>query len=307
MKKNKSQVKFSNAMAKELIKLIDDPAMLAQSINCHVRRIGGIHKVNTWGYHLHRLANWIFNGMHANALPFKVFNLSGNTKLDFAAFSSLPFVDCPGKGACQQWCYSVKAWRYPAAFCRQIQNSLLIRNQFSVIENHYKSLPKVGAVRLYVDGDFPSVDVLRQWMDLIKLRPDLEPYGYSKSWIEFLQLDSTGYEWPENYTLNISGGSKFADNSGIKNAMTKIAVVRGGYDAVPVDEKFIKNGAYHSKDHPDSFEYRAQVRKELKKLSKKVFACPGTCSNCLPNGEHACGSKKMKGVLIGSGIHSKVA
>lgn len=55
--------------------------------------------------------------------PFKVFKLKGNTKLPFATFSTLPIVTCPGAGECADWCYSFTAWRYPAAFARQLQNT----------------------------------------------------------------------------------------------------------------------------------------------------------------------------------------
>ena len=66
---------------------------------------------------------------------------AGNMKLPFYAFSSLPGFDCPGAGAClygdneytpenfgKGWCYSFTGWLYPAAFFRQLQNSLLLRS-----------------------------------------------------------------------------------------------------------------------------------------------------------------------------------
>lgn len=65
---------------------------------------------------------------------------SGNKKLPFAAYSELPMATCPGAGDCgvplaweaatrarkrgKAWCYSFKAFRYPAAFARQFLNTL---------------------------------------------------------------------------------------------------------------------------------------------------------------------------------------
>ena len=46
------------------------------------------------------------------------------------------------------------------------------------------------------------------------------------------------------------------------------------------------------------------VKEKLKAMHKRVFACPGNCGNCLPNGAHACGSKSFDGVAIGIGIHA---
>ena len=33
---------------------------------------------------------------------------------------------CPGAGSCVDWCYSLRAWRNPQAFFRQLQNTLLM-------------------------------------------------------------------------------------------------------------------------------------------------------------------------------------
>ena len=34
------------------------------------------------------------------------------------------------------------------------------------------------------------------------------------------------------------------------------------------------------------------------------FDCPGACGNCIARKEHACGSDRLRGVVIGIGIHS---
>ena len=256
----------------------------------------------TWPYFLMKLERWIAEGMPGN-VPFSVF-VRGNKKLPFVAFSSLPFIDCPGMGPCGVWCYSRKAWRYPAAFCRQVQNSLLVRYRFETIAKAWEALPAdIMDLRLYVDGDFPSVEILRAWMELIKTKPEISVYGYSKSWKEFLSLNATGFEWPQNYRLNLSSGSRH-EKTGIANAIRSIAPVRGQFVAVPVDHRHIKSKAYQDKANPGSKEYRAEVFQKLKLIAKKVFPCPGNCGNCLPGGRHACGSEDFKGVTIGIGIHA---
>ena len=154
--------------------------------------------------------------------PFSIFSEKGNKKLPFYAFSSLPGFDCPGAGEClysfgnarlpenfaKGWCYSFKAWRYPAAFFRQLQNSLLLRSAAgrALIAKEFQEIPQGRTLRLYVDGDFANLTILRFWMDLLKERPDvrvagrngLEGYGYSKSWDLFLTLEKQGYQFPEN-------------------------------------------------------------------------------------------------------------
>jgi hypothetical protein len=284
----------------DLISLIDKPGQLANSLRKLYPNL--LCKTGTWGYHSNKLINWINGGMENNT-PFNIFIKSGNTKLPFVAFSSLPLVDCPGKGECVNYCYSLKAWRYPAALFRQIQNSLLIRNNFSIIAASFYKLKPDLTVRLYVDGDFNSVETLRNWMTTLSNRPDLSVYGYSKSWLEFVTLARTGFMFPSNYLTNASNGSKWI-NTGISNEFKSLAVVRGAFDAVTVSRSHINNHAYQGKDRVGSSEYRKDVLHELKKYSDRVFACPGRCGDCLPRGRHACGDKSFMGVTIGIGIHS---
>ena len=155
-------------------------------------------------------------------LYFSVFAAAGNMKLPFYAFSSLPGFDCPGAGAClygeneftpdnfgKGWCYSFTGWRYPAAFFRQLQNSILLRSKAgrAIVASKFADIPEGRTVRLYVDGDFANLSILRFWMNACKTRPDLDIYGYSKSWDLFLTLDKQGYSFPANYLLNVSSGS----------------------------------------------------------------------------------------------------
>lgn len=264
----------------------------------------GSDKPRTWSYYRARFEAWYADQAEA-ALPFSVFRLNGNSKLAFAAFSTLPGNTCPGAGDCLDWCYSYRAWRYPAAYFRQLQNTVLMRSEAgrARIASEWRQIGQNGqnrTVRLYVDGDFSSVTGLEFWMDLCHERKDLQIYGYSKSWSEFLMLDKLGYTWPSNYMLNLSSGSRHDES--VRNAMMKLPVVRGDFVAVEVDREHIRSGAYRGKDREGSGEYRKAVRAALG--GGKVFACPGSCRDCMPKGEHACGSPRMQGTPIGIGVHA---
>ena len=260
-------------------------------------------KVGTWQYHAQKMIDWLQDDMSGPA-PYRVFMPRGNTKLPFYAFSSLAIADCPGRGACESFCFSLKGWRYPAAFFRQLQNSLLIRSGRHIIAAEFMAIPEGRELRLFVDGDFASVEIVRFFMDLIKAHETLHVYGYSKSWEEFLKLDKAGYDWPRNYIVNKSSGSRW-ENTETGKRFDALPIVRDEFLAVKVDKKHIKSRAYQDKDNTGSKEYRAAVRHEMKaKLGKsKVFACPGNCGNCLPNGRHACGSDDFRGIPIGIGVH----
>ena len=286
----------------KIVRAINDiDAIKSELLQCINTSTENASKPGTWQYYASKLLNYIDSDFSGKP-PFTIYILKGNKKLPFAAFSSLALADCPGKGDCAKFCYSLTAWRYPAAFFRQLQNSLLMRFNPEKIESEFLSLPGNITLRLFVDGDFMNLKTLKMFMDLCKARSDLKVYGYSKSWREFLQLDATGYKWPSNYLTNASSGSRHA-NTGLQNAFLKLPVVRGSFNAVKVNKKHITTRAYQDKSNAGSKEYRKEVTQKLKLLQRKSFACPGNCGNCLPNGRHACGSKDFTGIAIGIGIH----
>ena len=210
-----------------------------------------------------------------NKPPYTIF-AKGNKKLPFWAFSTLPGVTCPGAGACLEnpedpskrgWCYSFSAWRNVTPYFRQLQNTILIRlKNHSWIEADAKSKFKKGqVVRLYVDGDFDSLETLTYWMHFCERFPDNNFYGYSKSWMFFKQWHMKhGGMWPENYLLNLSSGTVFENPAkplhpkakkglgskrfleivremfALKNPKTGKPVVRGTFRALEVETKFPK-------------------------------------------------------------------
>ena len=250
-----------------------------------------------WSHYATRLLSWLENGMTIPP-PFTIF-AKGNSKLPFSAFSALPLVSCPGAGTCTSFCYSLTAWRYPAALFRQIQNTLLLQSPQgrAIIAAAFARLP-VGPVRLYVDGDFDSVATIRFWMALIATRPNLPVYGYSKSWVELLAAHLGGIAWPSNYLLNLSSGSKHGE--GLRQAMAALPITRGEFNAVHIAHEHISNRAYQGPDRPGWSDYRRAVAAAS---PPRTFVCRGRCGTCLPDGSHACGSERMRGVTIAIGTH----
>ena len=222
--------------------------------------------------------------------PWPIVKLDGNGKLPFAAFSSLPGVTCPGAGSCLDWCYSFKAWRYPAAFARQAQNAWLMIHNPQVLAEAFKAIPHdIQTMRLYVDGDFASVQDVSFWMELIRSRPTLEVYGYSKSFNELLAYHRDWPYWPKNYILNLSGGH--AHDLHIVEQMKSLSITRGTFDAVSIGRKV------KSSDHG-----KPATNKAIRDISGKVFPCPGKCGSCTPKG-HACGSDRFRGIPIVIAVH----
>lgn len=249
--------------------------------------LGDITKVGTWAYHAHKFQRFLDTGKP----EFSVF-ADGNKKLSFKAWSVLPLVSCPGAGACAKFCYSFKAWRYPAAFFRQAQNLWLLNHEpcTGIIEEEWMKLPKDVTVRLYVDGDIHDTKTLAFWFKMLELRPDIKAYGYSKSWDLFLRWHELGQPFPPNYKLNLSSDSRYGE--GKRRQMKELPCTRGDFLTVAIDKLAAKAG-YKTR------EYKKAVRNAV---GKRVFVCPGTCDTCTPQG-HACGLDSFKNVPIAIGLH----
>lgn len=243
------------------------------------------------------------NAFLADGRPrFSVF-VEGNEKLPFLAFSSLALATCPGAGACAKFCYSLRAWRYPSAFFRQVQNTIMLqtaegRENIAADLDRQLARKKYSGrrvdLRLYVDGDFASVTDVHYWMGILRDRPRVAGYGYSKSWRELMQFDTWTREsdrlsWPANYVLNISSGSRHGDT--LKAAVMALPITRGEFIAVELGRQ-VRVSEYKTP------EYRAEIRAAY---GKKAFPCPGRCGECTGAG-HACGLPSV-GVPVIIGIH----
>lgn len=217
-----------------------------------------------------------------------VIKADGNSKLPFYAFSSLPGVTCPGAGDCLKFCYSFRAWRYPDAFARQVQNAFLIRFYPDTVASAFNAIPDGSDFRLYVDGDFSSVSDVSFWFGLLLSRPSVKAYGYSKSFTELLSYTGT---YPSNYALNISSGHNHSD--AMVQRIKDLPITRGEFRAVSVGFK-VKSNMHGTKVVNDALRLKSNER---------IFPCPGKCGSCTGKG-HACGMlDSLKGRVIAIAIH----
>jgi len=246
-----------------------------------------------------------FAESYGEYIPYSIF-VMGNSKLPFYAFSTLPIATCPGAGECKKWCYSLKAWRYPDAFGRQIQNTILMRMEHGKITTEFEKIPDGSTLRLYVDGDFENVNQVAYWFYMLDtVNPTINAYGYSKSWDEIMEyfkpygIYNSVKEGPKNYRLNLSGGGN--SRTVTIDDMKKLAIVRGEFLAVRINPELMAKTRFSLP------EYHAAVRQAGKELTgKPIFSCPGKCGeNCSIKGQHACGNTfaPANGMTIAIGIH----
>lgn len=225
---------------------------------------------------------------------YSIFSVDGNSKLPFVSFSTLPGVTCPGAGDCIRFCYSYRAWRYPAAFARMAQNAWLMRFNTAAISTAFAEIaanrPDGFDFRLYVDGDFSNGTDVAFWMELLKSTPTARAYGYSKSFAALLGYNLIS-AWPENYQLNISSGHNASP--AMLQYVKDLPITRGEFIAVSIGRKV--KGTEHG---------TAAVNQALRNAmpDQKIFPCPGTCGSCTGKG-HACGMPQLKGRTIAIAIH----
>jgi hypothetical protein len=276
---------INRKLAIKIVRLIDQGKYLDV---VDILSVFSNEKRRTWGWNAAKLIPFLKDTN--TPAPYTIF-AKGNSKLPFFSFSNLPLINCPGKGECASWCYSLKAWQYPPAFFRQIQNTILVREQSNQIRAAWLKIREHSDIRLYIDGDFDSLQTMKFWFQLMNIRTDLKVYGYSKSWQLFIDYHHSGFNFPTNYILNLSSGSKYDNFGPIRAMMKSLPITRGDFVAVNAGRK--------------------PQPKTLREVAKsfgmsKIFVCPGLCSKCLTIkgvNVHACGSMLLKNTNIVIGTH----
>jgi hypothetical protein len=262
----KQQMQFAQMVQTEREQTWPLHQWLDENITC--LEDSDITKVGTWAYYAYKFQLFL-----DTAEPAFTLFADGNKKLSFKAWSVLPIVSCPGAGD-----------------FRQAQNLWLLNHEPCTIEKEWMNLPEGITVRLYVDGDIHDIQTLAFWFRMLEQRPDIQAYGYSKSWDLFLEWHDMGRSFPKNYKLNLSSGSIY--DEGKRRQMLELPCTRGDFLAVPIDKASSKEG-YGTRV------YRKAVQNSV---GKRVFVCPGVCDSCTPKG-HACGLDSFKGIPIAIGLH----
>jgi hypothetical protein len=181
-----------------------------------------------------------------------------------------------------------------------------------------KKEPK-AVVRLYVDGDFDSLETLEFWMHICERYPQMRFYGYSKSWDIFLAWDKKhNGKWPANYLLNLSNGSFYErldspkgdpnnPYNKIMDQMLALGCARGRFVAIRMPKgtpngeapKLPKDEVEQNGEKIEDPRFNPVTREKLRlhrqavadeavrqgiplgKNQDRFFTCPGLCGFCL--------------------------
>jgi hypothetical protein len=116
------------------------------------------------------------------------------------------FVTCPAAAACIKGCYA-KSGAYlfsnvAQAFERRLEATL--RDDFVSIALSQLDRQRVERLRIHDSGDFYSKEYLNKWLEIIKARPNIEFYAYTKNRPLF-----EGLKLPSNFIIIRSFGGKY--------------------------------------------------------------------------------------------------
>ncbi len=227
--------------------------------------VKNLHLTSAYWKPVNDMIEWLKDPVNKEP-PFTIFT-EGSIKLPFYQWSTVPGITCPGAGKCwderpaaikidkngdpyrnisstphKAYCYSLSGWRQVYPYLRQLQNTILTRiSDKSHIERDLMRVQKrnpKAVVRLFVDGDFDSLETLEFWMHTCRRFPEMQFYGYSKSWHIFVKYDEKhGGNWPENYVLNLSNGTMWETLGGeiyrkMSDRMLQLKCVRGRFIAI---------------------------------------------------------------------------
>jgi hypothetical protein len=287
------------------LKKLTERLMRARSLRhaATILRNVAAKSTGAWAWYMNKLALGLYR-IHDRPNEFEsphpVFILEGNDKLPFATFSTLPQYTCPGAGECLKWCYSFTAWRNAGPWSRQVMNTLLLRFGKRVIAHWFRELDRDIVLRLYVDGDFDSPETIDFWFTLLRERPDIKAYGYSKSW-DLLWQYAQDHPLPDNYTLNLSGGG--APQAVNTEQMMNLSITRGQFLSIHTNYRPANHKGRIGFARYDDPAYHKAVRDAaMAQGLGRVFSCPGKCGECAA-GRHACGSSRFQGITIVNGVH----
>ena len=113
-----------------------------------------------------------------------------NTKLGKIPSFSLPAISsCPGATSwCTSKCYADKISRIyknaAKAYLKNFHAAKSNKDFVSLMNTELDVLRKKGnrVFRMHVSGDFYDVKYIYDWVNIAKLNPDMQFYGYTRSW-----------------------------------------------------------------------------------------------------------------------------
>lgn len=109
----------------------------------------------------------------------------GNTKLakNIKTFNLPAIKSCPNAGECAKSCYAKKAERqYPEVRISRARNYRLAKESTKLLKQKIlQQLKKGDIVRIHESGDFFCQEYVDMWTEIVKKRPDVMFYAYTKT------------------------------------------------------------------------------------------------------------------------------
>ena len=107
----------------------------------------------------------------------------GNSKTECFSFDLPAIETCPGRTEeCSRDCYAANLMRiYPAVDAKYRRNQEITYHP-GFVDYMVATIPADCQFRIHVSGDFFHPDYVLKWVEIVKRRPDVTFYAYTRSW-----------------------------------------------------------------------------------------------------------------------------
>ena len=107
----------------------------------------------------------------------------GNDKTGCFSFDLPAKITCPGMtSACGSKCYAASMMRVYKGVAAKYARNLELANSDDFVMRMVRDIPPRCEFRIHVSGDFYSAEYIRRWCEIVRRRPDVTFYTYTRSW-----------------------------------------------------------------------------------------------------------------------------
>lgn len=107
----------------------------------------------------------------------------GNSKTECYSFDLPAKITCPGMTkACGDKCYAASMMRIYKGVAAKYARNLELANSDDFVMRMVRDIPPRCEFRIHVSGDFYSAEYVDKWIEIVKRRPDVTFYSYTRSW-----------------------------------------------------------------------------------------------------------------------------
>ena len=193
----------------------------------------------------------------------------GNEKTGCFSFDLPSKRTCPGKtNLCSSKCYAALLEKIYPAVAKKYDANLEFTYSDNFVAYMVLNIPQGCEFRIHVSGDFYSEEYIAKWSEIVKARPDVTFYAYTRSWRTNLWSKIQELSASSNININLSLDNEtckpevenaedyrwcfLTEDDNVPNFLrTKDIVFRTKHNGKPGNHKWKRNRAIKQGLNPD--------------------------------------------------------